>query len=244
MKAFFDSLSEKDRRRYAAIEAEKLGHGGIEYIARVLGCNPRTIQRGRSDLEQPPSDDMSNRIRKVGAGRPPTLSDAQIVELERLLLQGATAHGWVNSLWTYQRVAELIRKHFGVSLCTGTVRTTLKNRMGWTCQKPRQQIKERDEDEIRRWKTEEFDHIKSEASRRNAYLAFVDESGFMLAPTRRRTLAPSGRAPIVDVTDPHARISAIAAIAFSPKRRCANLQFQLLPDNANFNGASVTTFLS
>jgi hypothetical protein len=31
MKAFFDSLNEKDRRGYAAIEAMKLGHGGQNY---------------------------------------------------------------------------------------------------------------------------------------------------------------------------------------------------------------------
>ena len=37
MKRLFDSLKENDRRRYAAIEALKLGHGGIEYIARRLG---------------------------------------------------------------------------------------------------------------------------------------------------------------------------------------------------------------
>ena len=36
MKRFFDSLSEKDRRRYAAVEAAKLGHGGVEYVAHVL----------------------------------------------------------------------------------------------------------------------------------------------------------------------------------------------------------------
>jgi hypothetical protein len=32
MKAFYNALSEKDRRRYAAIEAMKLGHGGQNYI--------------------------------------------------------------------------------------------------------------------------------------------------------------------------------------------------------------------
>ena len=42
MKRFFGWLSEKDRRRYAAVEAAKLGHGGIEYIARVLACDPKT----------------------------------------------------------------------------------------------------------------------------------------------------------------------------------------------------------
>ena len=52
MKRFFDSLSEKDRRRYAAVEAAKLGHGGVEYVAQVLGCDPKTLQRGREELAQ------------------------------------------------------------------------------------------------------------------------------------------------------------------------------------------------
>ena len=51
MRMFHDSLSEKDRRRYAAIEAAKLGHGGVEYIARVLACDPKTIRHGLRDLE-------------------------------------------------------------------------------------------------------------------------------------------------------------------------------------------------
>ena len=54
MKAFYDSLSEKDRRRYAAIEAAKLGHGGIEYIATVLGCDPKTIRHGQQELDHLP----------------------------------------------------------------------------------------------------------------------------------------------------------------------------------------------
>jgi len=65
MKRFFDSLSEKDRRRYAAVEAAKLGHGGIQYLAEVLGCDPRTIHRGRAELEQP-EDPAAGRIRKKG----------------------------------------------------------------------------------------------------------------------------------------------------------------------------------
>jgi hypothetical protein len=45
------SLSERDRRRYSAVEAEKLGHGGLEYIAKLFGCDPKTIRRGMSELE-------------------------------------------------------------------------------------------------------------------------------------------------------------------------------------------------
>ena len=39
MKRLFDWLSEKDRRRYAAVEAAKLGHGGIDYISRLLSLS-------------------------------------------------------------------------------------------------------------------------------------------------------------------------------------------------------------
>ena len=66
MRMFYDSLSEKDRRRYAAIEAAKLGHGGIESVATLLGCDPRTIRRGQQDLEHLP-DDLGERVRKKGA---------------------------------------------------------------------------------------------------------------------------------------------------------------------------------
>jgi predicted ArsR family transcriptional regulator len=65
MKRLFDSLRENDQRRYAAVEATKLGHGGIEYIARVLRCNPKTIRRGLTELEAEHDLD-TNRVRKKG----------------------------------------------------------------------------------------------------------------------------------------------------------------------------------
>ena len=67
MRMFYDSLSEKDRRRYAAIEAAKLGHGGIEYVATLLGCDPKTIRQGQRDLDHLP-DGLGGRVRKKGAG--------------------------------------------------------------------------------------------------------------------------------------------------------------------------------
>ena len=65
MKRFFGWLSEKDRRRYAAVEVAKLGHGGVEYIARVLACDPQTIRQGLRDLEEE-EDAAAGRIRKKG----------------------------------------------------------------------------------------------------------------------------------------------------------------------------------
>lgn len=66
MTALYESLSEKDRRRYAAVEAEKLGHGGIEYVARLFGCDADTIRRGQFDMAELPADAALGRVRKKG----------------------------------------------------------------------------------------------------------------------------------------------------------------------------------
>ena len=67
MITFYSSLREKDQRRYAAVEAEKLGHGGIEFISSLLGCDPKTIRQGQADLKELPPF-PPERSRKKGAG--------------------------------------------------------------------------------------------------------------------------------------------------------------------------------
>jgi len=47
MARLYQSLRERDRRRYAAVEVENLGHGGLEYIAKLFGSDPKTIRHGR-----------------------------------------------------------------------------------------------------------------------------------------------------------------------------------------------------
>ena len=70
IKKFYQTLSEKDKRRYVAIEALKLGHGGIIYIAGVVGCNRDTVNEGIKEFRELPSDsDYEKRIRKQGGGR-------------------------------------------------------------------------------------------------------------------------------------------------------------------------------
>ena len=69
MQNVFATLSEKDRRRFATIEARQLGRGGIKYIAEVLGCSRRTIERGIAELAELPNDPAAGRVRRPGAGR-------------------------------------------------------------------------------------------------------------------------------------------------------------------------------
>jgi transposase len=57
----------------------------------------------------------------------------------------------------------------------------------------------------------------------------LDESGFMLQPTVRRTWAPSGQTPVLVESARHDRISAIGALSISPQRRWMDFSFQLHP---------------
>jgi hypothetical protein len=69
MNLFLSRLNEQQRRWYAALEAEKLGHGGLETMARVTGLNVNTISRGRQELNNDLQDRPPQRVRVEGGGR-------------------------------------------------------------------------------------------------------------------------------------------------------------------------------
>ena len=69
LRDFAGTLSEKDRRRFAAIEATQRGHGGITYIAGVLRISTRTIERGIAELDHLKDDPAAGRVRRPDAGR-------------------------------------------------------------------------------------------------------------------------------------------------------------------------------
>jgi hypothetical protein len=67
MRYTFAALNERQRRLFAATEALKLGHGGIVYLAELLGCHRRTIERGLSELRQGDALLPPQQARKKGA---------------------------------------------------------------------------------------------------------------------------------------------------------------------------------
>jgi len=69
LRQYSQSLSAKDRRRFAALEAITLGHGGIRSMSKILGCDPQTMQDGMRALKQLPDDPAGSRVRKPGGGR-------------------------------------------------------------------------------------------------------------------------------------------------------------------------------
>jgi len=89
MKNLYQSLSEKDQRRYAAIEVKKLGYGGLSYICRLFACDPSGVRRGLNELGTPlsPGD---KQIREAGGGRKPILASG--AALEAAFLEIMTPH--------------------------------------------------------------------------------------------------------------------------------------------------------
>lgn len=68
MKITYFSLSEKDRRKYAAIEVLKLPRGGLNYISKLFSCSRNTLYKGINELKSN-SLFLGDRERRKGAGR-------------------------------------------------------------------------------------------------------------------------------------------------------------------------------
>lgn len=228
------------RLRALVIRLLHLGYKPQE-IARQFMVSVPTIYNWSKHWDKNGLDGLANIPRK---GRPPKISDNQIHDLRDVLNQGATNYGWHNELWTAKRVINVIKKRFDVDISDSRVRNLLRDRLGWTSQRPHQIESKRDDSKIRNWKDAIFPKIVANANLANAYLIFIDEAGFMASPIRRQTYAPRGKTPIIKVTDPHQRISTAGAITVSPKERNLDFYYRLLPDNQNFRGATIVVFLN
>jgi transposase len=228
---------ELERRRRRAVELVEQGESPT-VVARILGVRTASIHRWRRMAQKPHGLDA-----RPLPGPTSRLSPYHLRKLERLLRQGAKKHGWPNELWTADRVARLIQQRFGVSFHPEHVRKILKRRLNWTSQKPKRKARERNDKEVERWKADELPRILRQAWKRQAHVVFLDESGFQLTPSVRRTFAPRGQTPLLECWDRRDRISAISCITLSPREGRPGLYFELLPVNRTVHAEEVVAFL-
>jgi transposase len=206
-------------------------------VARMVGVRPSSLHRWRRMARQ-----AGGLLAKPVTGAKRRLTDPQLKELERLLRQGAPAHGFPNELWTSVRVAEIIKRHFRIEYHPDYVRRLLRRRLNWTCHKPQVRARQHNHKEVERWKADEFPRILREAWRRGAHIAFLDESGFLLTPLVRRTLAPRGERVVMRCSAKHDRISTISCVTLSPKAMHVGLYYWRHV-NRNVHGKEVVEFL-
>src|SRR3954453_6409346 len=137
------TAEELERRRRRAVELVKQGESPAR-VAYFLGCGRSSVYTwGKLDR-----DAAEKLAAKPHTGPKPRLTDEQITELEGLLLKGPKAHGWHNDLWSAHRVAQIIRRHFGVEYHTEHVRKVIRRRLNWSSQKPQKKARQRNAERI------------------------------------------------------------------------------------------------
>jgi transposase len=88
------------------------------------------------------------------------LTPARLRELEALLDAGPAVWGWEDQCWTLARIAELVRRRFGVDYTLAGL-DLLLHRIGWSVQVPARQAAERDEAAIAAWREETWPVVKA-----------------------------------------------------------------------------------
>ena len=145
------SRQELERRRLAAAEDLQASMKQSD-VARKYGVNPSSVCRWKKALEE----GIESLYRRNAPGASSKLSKEQQRALGEILLQGAAAYGYDTDLWMLRRVAEVIRKEFGVSYNFRSLSDVL-HRMGFSPQKPKRRAAERDQAAVQTWVEEEWE---------------------------------------------------------------------------------------
>ncbi len=134
MKAFYEQLSERDQRLYAAVEGQKLGHGGIKVVCELFGCGRGPVRRGMRELGEPARLPEDGRVRHPGGGRKGVVYEHEALETT---VEGILAHTIAGDpmnaqvKWTHLS-ARQIREQLaaqGIEIAENTVRALLKKRL-------------------------------------------------------------------------------------------------------------------
>lgn len=233
------SPTELEHRRRLAVQRLREGYA-TEEVADFLGVDPSSVRRWLAAFHQ--HGDAGLAAHPV-SGRPPKLSCTQEKIVFRWLADNPTDHGFANELWTAPRLALLLQEEFAVHFHPKYLTTWLRQR-GYTPQLPRRVPRERDEQAIARWLAHDWPRIKRQARRRGACLVFLDESGLLMAPLRRRSWALKGQPSQLKQKGQHRqKVSVTGALWLTPGRDHLTLAFHTLV-NGYFNNAEVAEFLS
>jgi transposase len=221
----------REERRMRAWELQKQGWTQQE-IARAFGVTQGAVSQWFKKAREQGVQALKHKPRP---GAKPKLSKEQLAQLPALLKQGAEAFGFRGQVWTTERVALMIKQHFGVSYHPAHCSRLLRN-LKWSQQKPIEKATQRDEAAIRAWKEQRWHELKKQAKAEGRTIVFVDEAGFYLLPMAVYTYAPVGQTPILEVKLTYDHLSAIGGI--TPEGRI----FMQMQDHS-YKGPDVVHFL-
>ena len=161
-----------EQRRLKAAQLLERGVSKAE-VARQLGVHRQSVERWAKQLAKHGRGGLRHPGR---AGRKPRLSPAQLKRMERALKRGPEALGYATSLWTLDRVAELIEQECGVRYHPGHVWRILRQ-LEWSCQRPTGRARERDEPKIQHWKKVRWPKVEKTPPARGERSSFSTRAG-------------------------------------------------------------------
>ena len=144
-------------------------------------------------------------------GGVPKLSASQRRQLVGVLARGPRAYGYSTDLWTLKRVAEVMRKEYGVEYTLSGVWRVLRA-LGFSAQVPLTRALERDDDYIRHWVRTKWPEIYRHVVETNATLVFIDEAGAQTTPNVRRSWAVEGSRPVLRCLGSREKLSIISGV--------------------------------
>lgn len=151
----------REGRRVRAFELYQKGWKQKD-IADALGVTQGAVSQWLKRVREGGIQVLAHR---KPPGAPSRLSQQQREQLPCLLAQGAESFGFRGDVWTQGRIAELIRRKFGVSYDPSQAGRIIRA-CGLSSQKPVRRGKQRDEKAIRRFKYERWPELKKSHSRR------------------------------------------------------------------------------
>jgi transposase len=160
------------KRDFAALEKRRMEAIGLlektdlnqSEVARRFQVCRQTVSRWFDEFTEGGREALKQAGR---AGRKPELTEVDRERLQALLLKGPEKLGYETPLWTCARVAHLIEHQFGVEYHRGHVWKVLDD-LGWSCQRPVGRARERNEEEIRRWRRVRWPAIKKKRKKKAA----------------------------------------------------------------------------
>jgi transposase len=152
------TAEERTRREQVRLAAADLIEAGASdrEVARRFRVTRMSANRWRRALA---SGGRQALVSKGPGGARCKLNTSQLRALETVLEAGPAACGWSDQCWTLARIAEIVRRRFGVDYTLAGL-DLLLHRIGWSVQIPARKATERDESKIAAWKEEQWPVIK------------------------------------------------------------------------------------
>jgi transposase len=125
-------------------------------IAAALGVSEGAVSQWMKRAREGGEEALK---RRPPPGVRPRLTAEQRAQVPALLARGAEAYGLRGNVWTARRVAEVLRRTFGVAYHPDHVSRLLKQ-CGWSRQQPVERATQRDEDAIQQWVEQRWPALK------------------------------------------------------------------------------------